>query len=62
MKKGNKIIFVCIGLNLLFGLIEWNEYCPESFDKMVNGVKNLGRKAKGMFNKNNDKKNNEIRF
>lgn len=50
MKKGNKIIFVCIGLNLLFGLIDWYEYCPESFDKMVNGVKSLGRKAKGMFN------------
>ena len=58
MKKGNKgdkIILFCIGLNLLFGLIDWYEYYPESFDKMANHIKSLGRKVKEKFHNNNKK-------
>ena len=55
MEKGNKIIWGCACFNILLGLINWNEYYPESFDKMVNHVKSLGRKVKEMFHNNNQK-------
>ena len=53
MKKGNKIIWGCACLNILFGLINWYEYYPESFDKMANHIKSLGRKVKEKFHNNN---------
>ena len=61
MKTNNKIIWGCFCLNTLFALIEWSEYYPESFDKMVNGVKHIGKKAKGMLKKQGDK-NNEFKY